>query len=214
VRLAQLDLKEAATDSGLAAIGERLLVIVRQGGAAAQGAQQMLRLLDRADTLSRALVTPDAFWFLRAELLRDSLGAPRPAALAFAEMAVRFPRSPWTAKALVAAIAAGHPAPDSLRVLLEERYGESPYTLALLLGRAEAAEGYALLEDSLQRSLGLRAIPRRPGEAGAQNADDDADAEERVGPRRPGGRPRPPQDQQRPAQPSPRPSETRPRPDP
>jgi len=144
-----------------------------------------LILLDRADTLSRALVTPDAFWFLRAELLRDSLGAPRPAALAFAEMAVRFPRSPWTAKALVAAIAAGHPAPDSLRVLLEERYGESPYTLALLLGRAEAAERYAALEDSLQRSLGLRAIPRRPGEAGAQNADDDADTEERVGPRRP-----------------------------
>jgi len=216
VRLAQLDLKEAATDSGRAAIGERLLAIVRQGGAAAQGAQQMLRLLDRADTLSRALVTPDAFWFLRAELLRDSLGALRPAALAFAEMTVRFPRSPWTPKALVAAIAAGHPAPDSLRVLLEERYGESPYTLALLLGRAEAAERYAALEDSLQRSLGLRAIPLRPGEAGAQNADDDADAEERVGPRRPGGRPRPrpSQDQQRPAQPPPRPSEIQPRPDP
>ena len=198
MRLAQLDLKEAATDSGLAAIGERLLVIVRQGGAAAQGAQQTLGLLDRADTLSRALVTPDAFWFLRAELLRDSLGAARPAALAFAEMAVRFPRSPWTPKALVAAIAAGHPAPDSLRVLLEERYGESPYTLALLMGRADGA------------------IPRRPGEAGAQNADDDADTEERVGPRRPGGPPRPraPQDQQRPAQPSPRPSEIQLRPDP
>ena len=131
-------------------------------------------------------------------------------------MAVRFPGSPWTPKALVAAIAAGHPAPDSLRVLLEERYGESPYTLALLLGRAEAAERYAALEDSLQRSLDLRAIPRRPGEAGAQNADDDADTEERVGPRRPAGRPRPrpPQDQQRPAQPSPRPSEIQPRPDP
>jgi predicted negative regulator of RcsB-dependent stress response len=214
VRLARFDLEAAPTDAALAEIRERLLAIQRQGGAAAPDAQRMMHLLDRADTLSRALVTPDAFWFLRAELFRDSLGAPRLAAAAFAEMAVRFPRSPWTPKALVAAIAADHPAPDSLRALLEEHYGENPYTLALLRNRAEAAERYAVLEDSLQQALSQRAVPRREAAAAAQAADDELDPEERISPRRPGGRLRPPQGQQRPAQPSPRPRETPPRADP
>ena len=211
VRSERIALRAARTDDEVAAIRERLSDLMQQGAAGAREAQPLLRLLDKADGLERVSATPDAFWYLRAELIRDSLRAPGLAAVDFAAMVERFPDSPWTPKGLVAAIAAGHPDADALRALLVTRYAESPYAVAASGGDAER---YAVLEDSLQRALELapavrRGATTRPGAnpAAAEPLDDD----EPVGGRRP-----PPSTQPRPAQPrppAPRPT-TPPRPQP
>ncbi len=130
VRLAQLAIAAAASDSDLDLQRERLRVLVEEGGAVGQDARDVLRQVALADTLGAMPAAPDAWWFARAEVLRDSLHASRLAAMAFGEMARLFPSSPWTPKGLVAAIGAAHPAADSLRALLREHYGESPYALA------------------------------------------------------------------------------------
>jgi hypothetical protein len=94
----------------------------------------------------------DALAFQRAAVLRDSLGALGLAAAAFADMAARYPLSPWAPKAIAASIASGHAAADSLRDVLTERYAGSPYT-GIALGLAADQEQYGALEDSLQRAL-------------------------------------------------------------
>jgi len=181
VRLAQLDIVAAASADSLAPVGRRLELLVSQGGESGNRAQELVRLLELVDTLAHVSENADACWYLRAELVRDSLSAPAAAAAAFAEMAVRFPDSPWTPKALVAATVAGHPAADSLRALLMGRYAESPYAAAAL-GRPGLDDRYAVLEDSLRLALagvegaawpagvsgplgpgGVRAGPPRPG---------------------------------------------------
>jgi tetratricopeptide (TPR) repeat protein len=202
VRLARGELGAAGSDSEVVAVRERLFTLAQQGGTPAREAQQILRLLGKADSLGRMPVDPDAFWYLHAEVLRDSLGAPGLAAAAFAAMAERFPDSPWTPKGLLAAIAAGYPAPDTLRTLLQERYPESPYTTALLGGNAER---YASLEDSLLRVLERRPAAGRPGvtrPAANPAAVEQLEDEERVGGRRP---PAPARPGQRPPTPTPAP---------
>jgi transposase len=84
-------------------------------------------------------------------------------------MASRFPASPWTPKGILAAVAAGHPAADSLRALLDRQYPDSPYRLAAL-GLAAAgtdADAYRALEDSLGRIMAQRGA-RRSGEGPAR----------------------------------------------
>jgi len=152
VRFAQLAIAAATSDADLAAPRERLQRLVVEGGLAGQDAGVVLRLAALVDTLGAAPTTPDAYWFERAEVLRDSLRAVRLAAVDFAEMARLFPASPWTPKGLVAAIAAGHPHADSLRALLRQRYAASPYALASA-GESAGAEAFAALEDSLRRAL-------------------------------------------------------------
>lgn len=161
VTLCRLGIAAAATDSDLGEQRTRLAELVDMGGNPGRDAQEALRLLARLDTLAAAPKSGDAFWFLRAELLRDSLHAGRLAAAAFAAMAAQFPASPWTPKALVAAIAAGYPAADSLRDLLAQRYGASPYArAAFTAGGGDSA--FAVLEDSLRRVLAVGASPRLP----------------------------------------------------
>lgn len=155
VGLAQVAIATANADADLAAPRERLRRLALEGGAAGQEAAAVLRMVTLADTLGAAQAAPDAFWFLRAELLRDSLRALRLAAADFADMARRFPESPWTPKGLIAAIATGHPRPDSLRTLLRRRYTASPYTLAAA-GESAGGDGFAVLEDSLRRTLAQR----------------------------------------------------------
>jgi len=133
---------------------------VALGGAPAREAQPTARLLDRANALAQDTVVGDASWFLRAEILRDSLGAVGFAAREFAEMARRFPASPWTPKALLAALAAGHPSADSLRALLDARYAASPYRRAAL-GLPQDPAAYAALEDSLTNAIALAPRGRR-----------------------------------------------------
>ena len=164
VTLCRLGIAVAAADSDLEPQRGRLVELVQQGGSVGREAQEPLRLLARLDTLAAAPKAADAFWFLRAELLRDSLHAGRLAAAAFAAMATEFPDSPWTPKALVAAIAAGSPATDSLREVLAQRYGASPYARAAL-GAGGGDSAYASLEDSLRRVLAVGPAPRVPGGA-------------------------------------------------
>ncbi len=192
VALIRLAIASAAVDSDLDRPRQDLVALSRTGGGAGRDATALLELLARVTALGGAADAPDAHWFLRAELLRDSLGAVRLAATDFAAMADRFPASPWTPKGLVAAIAAGYPDADSLQGLLLHRYAGSPYVVAAAGGDAHAA-ALAGLEDSLQTVLasaageagrsGRLANERLdPGEAAAQRPQPEPDAE-------PGARP-------------------------
>jgi len=205
VALCRVAIARAASDSELSVQRDRLLELRMSGGNAARDAQVILRLLERLDSLPGARSAPDAWWFYRAELLRDSLDAGPLAAEAFASMADRYPESPWTPKALVAAIASGHPAADSLRALLAGRYGGSPYALAAAGSGAGGDSAYAALEDSLRRTLSLATAgaPRapagpRPGVVGAVEDDE---------PGRPRPTPRPPERPQPAGPPRPEPPE-------
>lgn len=163
VALARVAIARAASDSELASAREQLTALTSAGGGAGREAATLLRLLRQVESLGSADSLPDAHWFERAEMLRDSLGAGRLAATDFAAMAVKFPRSPWTPKGLVAAIAAGYPAPDSLRDLLSRRYAASPYTVAAF-GGAGRAGALAMLEDSLRDVLAMGTPAERPTE--------------------------------------------------
>ena len=195
VTLCRLRIAAATDDSALARERTALELLGRAGGATARDTRETLRLIARLDTLAAAPVAPDAFWLLRAELLRDSLHAGRLAAAAFAHMADAFPASPWTPKGLVAALAAGYPAADSLRAVLTQRYASSPYVVAALGGGGGAGDtSLVVLEDSLRSVLAVRAAvrpgavaPRAPGEIG--DVDDDPGARRR--PRPPTPRPVP-----------------------
>lgn len=177
VRGTRLALVVAQGDAELDEAAQRLAQIVADGGAPAREAQPAVRALSRIALLAQDDVAPDARWFLRAELLRDSLRARGLAARAFAAMGERYPDSPWTPKALLAAIAAEHPAADSLRVVLDARYANSPYRRAAT-GTASPADAAAFraLEDSLLR-LDALAVPvgdveRRPRAPDADRADE------------------------------------------
>jgi len=193
VQLCRLGIAAATTDSELGPWRRKLAELSRAGGNAGRDAFDDLRLLFRLDSLADMTSAGDAFWFLRAELLRDSLHAVRLAADAFADMAVRYPESPWAPKALVAAIAGGYAGADSLRQVLAERYADSPYARAALGGGTVGDTTYAVLEDSLRRVLAVGEARRpasgrpRPGVLGGVG--------EETGPRRPtpspGQRPRP-----------------------
>jgi hypothetical protein len=161
VRLARLAVTRAASDSDLAVQKERLQALTEQGGDAGRDARALLQQIAEVDRLAATPTNPDAFWFLRAEYLRDSLHATRLAAADLAAMAGRFPDSPWTPKGLVAAIAAGAPAADSLRALLAGRYGRSPYAVVATGGAGEDS-AYAALEDSLRVVL-ASGVPGREG---------------------------------------------------
>ncbi len=170
VRLTGLDIRAAESLADLRGARRRLSAIGPVSGAAGAHATDLARLLDEADTLLAQTRAPDAFWYLRAELLRDSLRAPGLAAAAFAEMPARFPDSPWTPKGMLAAIALGHPAADSLRALLFARYAASPYALAAR-GSADAPERYASLEDSLRVVLETAPRVAAPGRAVVEDRD-------------------------------------------
>ncbi len=166
VRLVALGLRDLATEAQLDTARTELARVRALGGAPGQEAAALERVVARLDSLAEGAELADARWFLRAELARDSLGAPALAARWFAQTPARFPDSPWTAKAVLAAIEAGHPGADSLLALLRERYPGSPYTAAAL-GPDPAPEVYAQLEDSLRVALEQARAARRPvaGEA-------------------------------------------------
>ena len=177
VRGIRLALGAAQGDADLDEAARRLAQLAADGGPPAREAQLSIRVLDRIAQLVQDGGAPDARWFLRAELLRDSLRARGLAARAFAAMGERYPGSPWTPKALLAAIAADHPAADSLRGVLDGRYADSPYRRAAAGTASPAdAEAFRALEDSLLR-LGALAVSvgdaeRRPRTPDADRADE------------------------------------------
>jgi tetratricopeptide (TPR) repeat protein len=207
VRGIRLALVAARGEADLEDAAQRLAQLAADGGAPAREAQPSLRVLNRITQLAQDEEVPDARWFLRAELLRDSLRARGLAAQAFAAMGERYPDSPWTPKALLAAIAADHPAADSLRGVLDVRYADSPYRRAAAGAVSPAeAEAYRVLEDSLLR-LGVLAAP----EGGAERRPATPDAE-RSGDVPPARRPVPDAPPTSPAQrPTPPPTGDRPR---
>ncbi len=172
LRLTRMDLAVAPTAADLLPLGRRLATIAAAGGAPAPEANDLVRLMVAADSLAQRPGPADAWWFLRAELLRDSLGARAAAGDEFAQMAARFPDSPWTPKGLLAAIALHHPAADSLQALLASRYGDNPYTIAAAGGLAQA-DRFAVLEDSLQTIIASAQASLRPGQNQAPPAVDD-----------------------------------------
>jgi tetratricopeptide (TPR) repeat protein len=94
--------------------------------------------------------------FAAAEVARDELNAPLLARRLFITFVDVAPQTPWSAKALLAALALQPDATDApaLRARLAN-YQSSPYVQATDSGGD--AEAYALAEDRLQRSLsGLR----------------------------------------------------------
>jgi len=199
VRGIRLALVAARAEADLEDAAQRPARLAADGGAPAREAQPSLRVLNRITQLAEDEEAPDARWFLRAELLRDSLHARGLAAQAFAAMGERYPGSPWTPKALLAAIAADHPAADSLRGVLDVRYADSPYRRAAGAGAASPAEAeaYRVLEDSL-RLLGVLAASE--GGAVRRPVDAEGDAADEV------RRRRPPMPGVPPANPAPRPA--------
>ena len=190
VRLARIDLRQDASAAGFALARQKLVPALQGGGTPGDEARDLGRLLDLADTLAARQENPDAFWFARAELLRDSLGAPAEAARAFAAMPARFPDSPWTPKAILAAIALGSPGADSLRALLTGRYADNPYTLAAT-GSPLAADRFAVLEDSLGGIIERSHVGRAPADV-RQLPAPETRTRQNVSPRvqpRPGNRP-------------------------
>ena len=124
-------------------------------------ARRVLLISDSAPPGSPA---GDLRLFVAAELIRDSLLAPRLAARQFSRVAADWPDSPFAPKALLARIALDTIAADSLREMLATRYAGSPYVLLVQGGEAPA---FRELEDSLRRfTLSFRPEGPRPAPAG------------------------------------------------
>ncbi len=127
------------------------------------------RVLLITDSSPAGSPSGDLRLFVAAELIRDSLLAPRLAARQFGRLATDWPDSPFAPKALLARIALDTVLADSLRETLATRYAGSPYLLQVEGGEPPA---FRALEDSLRRfMLTFRLDGPRPT---------------------PGGRPRPP----------------------
>ncbi|MDZ4863505.1 MAG: hypothetical protein SGJ01_08680 [Gemmatimonadota bacterium] len=102
--------------------------------------------------------------FVAAELIRDSLLAPRLAARQFGRLATDWPDSPFAPKALLARIALDTVLADSLREVLATQYAGSPYLLQVQGGDPPA---FRALEDSLRRFvLSFRLEGPRPTPVG------------------------------------------------
>jgi hypothetical protein len=121
-------------------------------------------------------VTPDSLqgdlrFFLAAESARDSLQAPGLAEMLFRRIPEQWPASPYAAKAILAAQQLNAGWIDSARLLLEERYFDSPYLATI---RGEANPDYRQLEDSLGAFAAVLAAAKspqqqpRPAPAGAR----------------------------------------------
>jgi tetratricopeptide (TPR) repeat protein len=163
VRTLRLALRMPDAASRLDAVRYQLESVAGTGGEAGQEARDVLRILAMVGAAPRGTVA-DAHAYRVAELLRDSIPSPPLAAAAFAAMAGTWPESPWAPKAILAAIGAAHPAEDSLRLVLAERYAHSPYTLAAA-GAAADPDAFAAIEDSLAFSLETVGAVHEPGAA-------------------------------------------------
>ena len=96
--------------------------------------------------------------FLAAEAARDTLLAPRLATGLFHRIVNEWSLSPYAPKAILAAQQLDSSWVDSARLLLEERYLDSPY---LAVVRGEDSPAYRQLEDSLGAFAARIALPER-----------------------------------------------------
>jgi hypothetical protein len=156
-RLALVDLKRAEDPAELPELLRRVHDARQAGGEAARLARPAASVLQLAvEALEPPADGDDAVrLFGAAEALRDSLEAPTLAAALFWRIPQDHPASFVAPKALLAAAALEPERADEALSLLTDRYGESPYALAL---SGEAADAFRAAEDSLRV---LRARARR-----------------------------------------------------
>ena len=121
--------------------------ITVHGPSGAQLAAAARLVMATADSVSSGAPRGDLRVFLAGELARDSLGAPRFAANQFRRVALDWPDSPFTPKALLALIDLEPQGADSVRDALLARYHANPY---VVLSRGAEAPEYEALEDSLR----------------------------------------------------------------
>jgi len=150
VRLLRAAAQQSESAAELQPVREALrrYVAAYPGGGGVGEAQTLLTLIER-------IVDPEpgeAPEFLAVELARDTLRAPTLAGHRFLEFAARHPESLFAPKALVAALPLLPERGDSLRAVLQGRYADSPYALAL---QGELSPAYAAAEDSLAKDLGV-----------------------------------------------------------
>jgi hypothetical protein len=163
--LVSLDLSRASRPEDLPPVVEKLNRLARTYQTVTMAANQLRGTV--AGVLAASALTPDTpqgdlRLFLAAEAVRDTLAAPRLANAMFHRIHEDWPWSPYAPKAILAAQQLDSTWTDSARVLLEERYLDSPY-LALI--RGEATPAYRQLEDSLGRFSATLSAPaqRSPG---------------------------------------------------
>lgn len=119
------------------------------------------------DSLAPAAPQADMRGLLLGETFRDSLSAPRLAALVWRRVLAAQPDSPYAPKLLLALAALDPAGADSIARILDGRYATSPYVLALH-GQDDA--GFRVLEDSLSRFAARARAPARPPVRGRQPA--------------------------------------------
>ena len=123
-------------------------------------------LRGRVDSLAPGAPQGDLRGFLLGEALRDSLGAPRLAAVVWRRVLAEHPGSPYAPKLLLAVASVGGASPDSIHALLDSAYASSPYVHAL---QGVPDDGFRMLEDSLARfARTSRAPVRRPRTPGVR----------------------------------------------
>jgi tetratricopeptide (TPR) repeat protein len=164
LELVRLDLRRARRPDELAPIVDSLK------GVAARldmGSDEMTRVGETAAGIRRSVAsvlpgTPqgDLRLFLAAEVARDSLGAPRLAEAVFRRVLQDWPASPYAPKVVLAVQQLNSAWGDSARMILEERYRDSPY-LAMI--RGDATPEYRQLEDSLGTFAASLAVQPAPG---------------------------------------------------
>ena len=163
--LVSLDLRRASQPEDLPPVVEKLNRLTRRYPTASMASSHLGATVAgvlAASALTSETPQGDLHLFLAAEAARDTLGAPRLAKAMFHRIHEDWPWSPYAPKAILAAQQLDSTWTDSARVLLEERYLDSPY-LALI--RGDATPAYRQLEDSLgafSATLSARA-PRSPG---------------------------------------------------
>jgi tetratricopeptide (TPR) repeat protein len=164
--LVSLDLSRASQPADLPPVVEKLNRLTRKYPRTSMASGQLSATV--AGVLAASALTPetpqgDLRLFLAAEAARDTLGAPRLANAMFHRIHEDWPWSPYAPKAILAAQQLDSTWTDSARVLLEERYQDSPY---LVLIRGEATPAYRQLEDSLGAFAAKLPAPAQPSPGG------------------------------------------------
>jgi hypothetical protein len=180
LRLVRRDIAVAPSVSALAPTIDSLRALALHGpGVAGESAQLLsavVRVRVAADSGGPEFPQGDLRLFLAGEVARDSLKALLVASELFRRIVDQWSDSPYAPKALLAAQILDSTLADSAQVLFTGRYYDSPY-MAMI--RGDSAEGYRLLEDSLQAfaaklpaaRIAPPAVRRRPGEPNPPPAD-------------------------------------------
>jgi tetratricopeptide (TPR) repeat protein len=179
-RIARQDIAGASSVEALGAAADTLRALQAHSPTVAGEATQLLgavvRVRAASDSGGPEYPQGDLRLFLAGEVARDSLKARTVASELFRRIVDQWSDSPYAPKALLAAQLLDSTFADSAQVLFTGRYYDSPY-MAMI--RGDSADGYRVLEDSLQAFAAKlpagRAPPpgvrRRPGQPNPPGGD-------------------------------------------